>query len=706
MPNFGSGLILQESRWTNFKAIAITAKALKVQYEDTGVTFDIFAVDGEVVYRAQIFQGAVPGVTDYTQGQNDSDKSDFTTNYQSSANVAILPVAGSLTDTQLRASAVPVSLTSTTITGSVAVTGPLTDTQLRASAVPVSGTVAATQSGTWTVQPGNTANTTAWKVDGSAVTQPVSGTITANIGTSGSLALDATLTGGTQTTRITDGTNTATVKAASTAAVATDKALVVAISPNNSLTTTVSGTVTVTGTVTANIGTSGSLALDASVTGLQVFQGSTTSGQKGGLTLGAVTTAAPSYTTAQSSPLSLTTAGLLRVDGSGVTQPVSLTSTTITGTVAISAASLPLPTGASTAAKQPALGTAGSASADVITIQGIASMTALKVDGSAVTQPVSGTITANIGTSGSLALDATLTGGTQTTRITDGTNTATVKAASTAAVATDKALVVAISPNNSLTIATGDTTGGTGSLNALNATATVATAGKLSCSMNFSSASSPLLTVVPELSFDGGTTWFLTVFITYNSAGFYQQQITVSSVTNPTATATYGIKLFDGVTNARVRVSAYTSGSISATLKAVNVDTSMPRDLTLETSLGDIGIKTSTFNGTTQSNPGFKNAFILIILGIVSGTTPTMNVQLQYSPDSGSHWINIGGASSNVTATGNTIAISLGSVFTTSGATQTLFISGQLVKTWRLVYTIGGTTPSFTIASSLVSYSN
>lgn len=49
--------------------------------------------------------------------------------------------------------AVPVTLTSTTITG----------------------TVAATQSGTWTVQPGNTANTTAWKVDGSAVTQPVSG---------------------------------------------------------------------------------------------------------------------------------------------------------------------------------------------------------------------------------------------------------------------------------------------------------------------------------------------------------------------------------------------------------------------------------------------------------------------------------------------------------------------------------------------------
>lgn len=34
--------------------------------------------------------------------------------------------------------------------------------------------ILAVQQGTWTVQPGNTANTTAWKVDGSAVTQPVS----------------------------------------------------------------------------------------------------------------------------------------------------------------------------------------------------------------------------------------------------------------------------------------------------------------------------------------------------------------------------------------------------------------------------------------------------------------------------------------------------------------------------------------------------
>lgn len=63
----------------------------------------------------------------------------------------------------------------------------------------------------------------------------------------------------------------------------------------------------------------------------------------------------------------------IKVDGSSVTQPVS--GTFWQATQPVSAASLPLPSGASTAAKQPALGTAGTASADVISVQGIASMT-------------------------------------------------------------------------------------------------------------------------------------------------------------------------------------------------------------------------------------------------------------------------------------------------------------------------------------------
>jgi hypothetical protein len=56
----------------------------------------------------------------------------------------------------------------------------------------------AAQSGTWTVQPGNTANTTAWKVDGSAVTQPTShasGSVASGAYASGSIASGAFASG-------------------------------------------------------------------------------------------------------------------------------------------------------------------------------------------------------------------------------------------------------------------------------------------------------------------------------------------------------------------------------------------------------------------------------------------------------------------------------------------------------------------------------
>ena len=76
----------------------------------------------------------------------------------------IQPVSGPLTDTQLRATPVPVS--GTVSVGTVPVTGPLTDTQMRATPVPVSGTVSVgtvpvTQSGTWAVSlPTNAAQET------------------------------------------------------------------------------------------------------------------------------------------------------------------------------------------------------------------------------------------------------------------------------------------------------------------------------------------------------------------------------------------------------------------------------------------------------------------------------------------------------------------------------------------------------------------
>jgi hypothetical protein len=79
--------------------------------------------------------------------------------------------------------------------------------------------------------------------------------------------------------------------------------------------------------------------------------------------------------------------GRIPVDGSGVTQPIS-------------ASSLPLPSGASTAAKQPALGTAGTPSSDVITVQGTSAGTALNTK---ETQPI-GDYVVNVGTVGNISL--------------------------------------------------------------------------------------------------------------------------------------------------------------------------------------------------------------------------------------------------------------------------------------------------------------
>lgn len=190
-----------------------------------------------------------------------------------------LNVAGPLTDAQLRASAVPVSgaffqatqpvsiAATVTVSGTVTTTPPANASTNLAlvggvaisegqkamaaslpvviasdqSAVPVSGTVTTSppaNASTNVAQFGGTNVATGTGVGGAGIprvtvssdsfpaTQAVSGTVTANQGTANTAA-------NAWPVKTTDGTNVAAVKAASTAAVAADPALVVAISPNN-----------------------------------------------------------------------------------------------------------------------------------------------------------------------------------------------------------------------------------------------------------------------------------------------------------------------------------------------------------------------------------------------------------------------------------------------------------------------------------------
>lgn len=105
----------------------------------------------------------------------------------------------------------------------------------------------------------------------------------------------------------------------------------------------------------------------------------------------------------------LGTAGSASADVITVQGVASMTAVQIAdngGSITVDASSLPLPTGASTAAKQPALGTAGSASADVITVQGVASMTPIQIADNGGSVTVDGTVTA----AGGAAHDAAVSG--------------------------------------------------------------------------------------------------------------------------------------------------------------------------------------------------------------------------------------------------------------------------------------------------------
>jgi hypothetical protein len=84
------------STWTVFKT-SVVGKSLQVQQDDDGVTYSIFAIDGPIVYDCTIWKGIVPdGVVNsgYSQSQNNTDKTDFETNYLPTGNQRLLqPVA-------------------------------------------------------------------------------------------------------------------------------------------------------------------------------------------------------------------------------------------------------------------------------------------------------------------------------------------------------------------------------------------------------------------------------------------------------------------------------------------------------------------------------------------------------------------------------------------------------------------------------------
>lgn len=219
--------------------------------------------------------------------------------------------------------------------------------------------------------------------------------------------------------------------------------------------------------------------------------------------------------------------GRIPVDGSGVTQPVSAASlplptgasteatlsslngkVTAVNTGAVTVVASALPSGAATSAKQAAPGTAGSPSADVLTVQGTTSMTALKVDGSSVIQPI--------------AIPVDISPATQNITVVDSGSTVTPGM-------------------NSQSIITGTPTAGSVATFNFSAIETV----RVQVSGTWTG------TLQSELSFDGGTTYYM--------VGLHQSGSTFS-VASFTANLG-GIANLAGATNYRVRATAAVTGT-------------------------------------------------------------------------------------------------------------------------------------------------
>lgn len=126
------------------------------------------------------------------------------------------------------------------------------------------------------------------------------------------------------------------------------------------------------------------------------------------------------------------------------------------------------------------------------------------------------------------------------------------------------------------------------------------------------------------------------------------------------------------------------------------------------TTTGDTGAKVATGNGATLTNVNAKGVQCIINMGAVSGTTPTAVIKLQGSSDAGTTWIDIPGATTaSLTATGVygiTVYPGVAAVAGTTTTGTTAMVSAIIPRTWRLVWTIAGTTPSFTITNVQIAY--
>lgn len=117
-----------------------------------------------------------------------------------------------------------------------------------------------------------------------------------------------------------------------------------------------------------------------------------------------------------------------------------------------------------------------------------------------------------------------------------------------------------------------------------------------------------------------------------------------------------------------------------------------------ETVIDSSAARTATFNGNTASNSKKAGAFVLVDVTAASGTAPTLVAKVQFSVN-GVDWHDLdttNAQTASITTTGKYIL----KVYPGLTAAANSAANSPLPRLWRLVYTIGGSTPSFTFSTS------
>lgn len=102
-------------------------------------------------------------------------------------------------------------------------------------------------------------------------------------------------------------------------------------------------------------------------------------------------------------------------------------------------------------------------------------------------------------------------------------------------------------------------------------------------------------------------------------------------------------------------------------------------------------------NGVDQQNPTFRGVKVVVNITAITGTTPTLVVTLQgKDPASNVYYTLLASAALN--ATGATVL----TVYPGVTAAANVSVSDVVPKTWRVISTVGGTTPAVTFTVGAV----